>query len=72
MINMTAAHATGALHVAVYDFANQFVYVASASNSSVQPTVYAYERAFCRVDLRRSWAEQRPASPQFMPFDGKH
>jgi len=61
LINAAALDKTGDNHVAVYDFARNYMYVSSSSSSSNgQPVVAAYDRQFLRLDLQALWNEPAP------------
>ena len=53
---ITPVHETGDMHIAIYDFDNQYMYVASASPACKNCTVIpAYKRPFSRLDMGKQW-----------------
>lgn len=60
MILAASLHRTGDNHAAVYDFARNLMYVASASSARTPPVVPAYNRQFLKLDLNKMWAEPQP------------
>jgi hypothetical protein len=59
----TAHHQTGNLHIAVYDFPNDIIYLAGASPVDKQGNfLRAYERPFVKVDLLKLWSQAKPLS----------
>jgi hypothetical protein len=57
---ITALEQTGDMHIAIYDFANQYMYVSNASpyNSTTGSCVPAYERPFTRLDMGKLFKEK--------------
>lgn len=60
LILAASMHQTGDNHAAVYDFARNFMYVASASSAQKPPVIPAYNRPFLKLDLNKLWAEEKP------------
>lgn len=60
LILTASLHRTGNNHAAIYDFAKNYMYVASASSAQTPPVIPAYDRQFLRMDLNKLWAEPRP------------
>lgn len=60
LIYAASMHQTGDNHAAVYDYARNFMYVASASSATTPPIIPAYNRQFLKLDLTQLWAESKP------------
>eukprot|EP01125_Pyxidicula_operculata_P021953 TRINITY_DN878_c0_g1_i1.p1 TRINITY_DN878_c0_g1~~TRINITY_DN878_c0_g1_i1.p1 ORF type:complete len:425 (+),score=84.40 TRINITY_DN878_c0_g1_i1:435-1709(+) len=62
LIQVAAVLGTGDAHAAIYDYAENFMYVTTASpyiNGSFTP---AYTRSWTKIDLTKAFAEPRPTS----------
>ena len=60
---ITAITQTGNLHIAIYDYANDDVYISIAAKSDEDTTdIYAYQRQFIRFDLVQLFLENQDAS----------
>lgn len=60
---ITAYAQTGDMHIAVYDFANRYMYVSNASPLSASGSVTpAYSMPFIRLDMNAMWNMTAPAS----------
>lgn len=60
LILAASLHRTGDNHAAIYDFARNHMFVASASSASTPPVIPAYQRPFLKLDLNKLWAEPQP------------
>ena len=52
---------TGDLHIAIYDHANRYMYVANAASENETGELEAYRRTFLRFDLDELFSEPAPA-----------
>eukprot|EP00357_Protocruzia_adherens_P017640 CAMPEP_0115003888 /NCGR_PEP_ID=MMETSP0216-20121206/18886_1 /TAXON_ID=223996 /ORGANISM="Protocruzia adherens, Strain Boccale" /LENGTH=438 /DNA_ID=CAMNT_0002369793 /DNA_START=35 /DNA_END=1351 /DNA_ORIENTATION=- len=63
---ITAQVETGDTHIAVYDMANNYMYVSSCSADN---TVMAYENQFLRLDMTKMFAEPHPSATETIAFE---
>lgn len=61
MQNIVSIVQTGDLHVAVYDYAAQWMYVANARKDGASGPFNAYDRPFVGLDMAKAWAEPAPS-----------
>jgi hypothetical protein len=59
--DFTARHQSGDLHIAVYDFANDTIYLSGASVLDNKGNfLKAYERAFLKLEMQPMWSVEKP------------
>ncbi|XP_072044139.1 protein dcd1A-like [Amphiura filiformis] len=58
--DITAIVQTGDLHIAIYDLNMNYMYVANAKKASAKGAIYAYDRAFVKLDMKALFAEMPP------------
>ena len=64
MMNVSAVHATGTTHVAIYDYALNYMYIASVSSAKQKPIVPAFLRPYYLLQMNTLWAEEKPNFPR--------
>lgn len=61
---ITSQHQTGNMHIGIFDYLNQYMYVSNAGvyTASNNSYVNAFDRPFVRVPVGQLWTEQPPSS----------
>ena len=69
--DVTSYVRTGDLHIAIYDYANDTMYVATARQDGGSGPLVAYQRQFTALDMAALWAVERPSAEELGHVEGR-